>query len=144
MLELALRYRLSLAVVAVAVAATGGFILSGLPRTPSPNESQRTVDLAHVRHYSPASVRRIFAAHGIDLRFSSAPGVDPMWLSATPLPAGEDTLYVNVVRKAKSVSWGPKPANEYDQPVGNLLVHYGGHDPATLAKVEAAVAALDP
>lgn len=142
-MELVARYRLSLALVLVALTATGGFLLFGLPRVPAQDEAgQRVVALAHVRHYSPAFVRRIFAVHGIDLRYSSAPGIDPMWLTVTRLPATESTLYVNIVRRAKSVSWGPKPANEYDQPVGNLLVHYGGHDAATLAKVEAAVAAL--
>ncbi|HUJ56148.1 MAG TPA: hypothetical protein VLW49_09205 [Gaiellaceae bacterium] len=136
-MELVTRHRPTLAIVLVALAAGGGLLVFGRS-----SADQRTVDLAHVRHYGAALVRRTFAEHGIRLRYSSAPGVDPMYLSWTPLPAGDNTLYVSLVRHGSHISWGPKPAHEYDQPVGNLLVHYGGHDPATLARVEAAVAAL--
>jgi hypothetical protein len=139
-MALAVRYRFTLAIVLAAVAATAGFLAFGLPRKNAPN--QRTVDLAHVHQYSPAVVRRTFAEHGIRLRYASDPGVMPIWLSATPLPVPVGGLYVNVVEGMRSVSWGPKPAHQYDQPVGNVLVHYGGSDPATLAAVKAAVAAL--
>ena len=135
------RYRVSLAIVLVALAVTCAFLAYGLPRTSTPD--QRMVDLTRVHHYSPAVVRRTFAAHGIRLRYASKPGVEPMWLSATPLPAPYSGLYVLVGDNGPGhVSWGPKPAHDYDQPTGNLLVHYGGANANTLAAVRAAVAAL--
>jgi hypothetical protein len=135
------RYRVSLAAVLAALGATGAFLAYGLPRTSTPG--QRMVDLARVHHYSLALVRRTFAAHGIHLRYASKPGVAPLWLSAAPLPAPYSGLYVLVGdNDTGHVSWGPKPAHQYDQPVGNLLVHYGGTNPNTLAAVKAAVATL--
>ena len=140
-MELVVRYRLSLAIVLVAVAATGGFLAFGLPRVSTPNDAnQRLVYFAHVHRYSPAFVRRTFAAQGLELRYSTR-DLYMVWLSRVRPPVSDSSLFV-LVATGRGVSWGPKPANEYDQPVGNLLVHYGGHDPATLAKVEAAVAAL--
>ena len=62
------RYWVSLAVVLVAMAATACFLAFGLPRTPTPNE--RRVDFSRVHYYSPALVRRTFAAHGIQLRYA--------------------------------------------------------------------------
>jgi len=140
-MELVLRYRLTLAIVLVAVAATGGFLLFGLPRSTTPNAAnQRAVDLAHVRRYSPALVRRVFAEHGIRLRYGIAHQY-VVWLTSVRPPVPTSGLYV-LVATGRGASWGPKPAGEYDQPAGNLLVHYGGSNPATLAAVKAAVAAL--
>lgn len=142
-MELVVRYRVSLAIVLVALAATGGFLGLGLPRVPN-NDNQRPVDLAHVHHYSAALVRRTFAAHGLELRYSIK-DLYVVWLTdiRPPTPVPDSALYVLLpTKRDRSVSWGPKPAHEYDQPVGNLLVHYGGHDPAILAKLEATVAAL--
>lgn len=140
-MQFVVRYRVSLAIVLVALAATGAFLAYGLPRTSTPD--QRMVDLTRVHHYSVAVVRRTFAAHGIDLRYKSKSGIAPIFLSATPLPVPVSGLYVlDGDNDTGHVSWGPKPAHQYDQPLGNLLVHYGGTNPATLAAVKAAVAAL--
>jgi hypothetical protein len=138
------RFRLSVAVVLVAIAATAGFLAFALSRTDTPD--QRVVEIALVRHYSPALVRRTFAATGIDLRYASAPGVAPLFLSATPLPLPVTGLYVIVVHGGedgiRSANWGSKHAGQYDEAIGNLLVHYGGANAATLAAVKAAVASL--
>lgn len=141
-MELVVRYRITLAIVAVALATTGCFLAFGLPRVPNPSEDQRQVDFARVHHYSMALVRRTFAAHGIELRYSIK-DLFVVWLTDVRPPVPDSGLYILVATKrSKGASWGPKPAGEYDQPVGNLLVHYGGHDPAILARVKAAVAAL--
>ena len=48
-----------------------------------------------------------------------------------------------LVRNQKGiVAWGPKRDSEYDQPVGNLDMHYGGTDGRTPAAVKAAVSRL--
>jgi hypothetical protein len=140
-MALVVRYWVSLAIVLAAVAATACFLAYGLPRTSTPD--QRMVDLTRAHHYSIAIVRRTFATHGIELRYKSKPGIAPIFLSATPLPVPVSGLYVlDGDNDTGHVSWGPKPAHQYDQPVGNLLVHYGGANPGTLAAVKAAVAAL--
>jgi hypothetical protein len=101
----------------------------------------RTVDLSAVHYYSPAVVRRAFDAHGIQLRYASARGVSPRWLSATALPAPTTAVYVMVGPRTGRVDWGRKPSG-FDEPVGNLLVHYGGSNATVLADVKAAVGAL--
>ena len=132
-----LRYRLTLGIVLAAMAATACFLSFGLPRTRTPNE--RRVDLARVHYYSPALVRRTFATHGIHLRYGYAVfGV----IHVLSTNRTSDELSVEVGSRKGQVSWGPKPAHEYDQPFGNLLVHYSGTNPNTLAAVKAAVAAL--
>lgn len=136
-----LRYWLTLAIVFATVAAAACFLALGLPRTSQPD--QRMVDLTRAHHYSIAVVRRTFRAHGIELRYKSKPGIAPIFLSATPLPVPVTGLYVLVGdNDTGHVSWGPKPAHQYDQPLGNLLVHYGGTNPSTLAAVKASVASL--
>ena len=85
------------------------------------------------------SCRRTFAAHGIHLRYAYAVASDLHVLSTSRT---SDELSVDVGGRRGEVSWGPKPAHEYDQPLGNLDVSYGGTNPNTLAAVKAAVAAL--
>jgi hypothetical protein len=134
-MALVVRYRLSLAVVLVAVTATACFLAFGLPRTPTPNE--RRVDLARVHYYSPALVKRTFAAHGIHLRYGYAV---TSYLHVLSTSRTSDELSVDVGGRKGQVSWGPKHA--YDHTLGNLDVRYDGTNPNTLAAVKAAVAAL--
>lgn len=122
-------------VVLVVLAATGAFVAFGR------SHDGRTVDLSAAHYYSPAVVRSAFDAHGIQLRYASAPDVSPRWLSATPLPAPTTAMYVMVGARTGRFDWGRKPSG-FDQPVGNLLVHYGGSNTTTLAEVKAAVRAL--
>lgn len=121
--------------VLVVLAAAGVFFAFGRSR------DGRTVDLSAVHYYSPAVVRNAFGAHGIQLRYASAPDVSPGWLSAIQLPVPTTALYVMVGARTGRVDWGRKPSG-FDQPVGNLLVHYGGGNATTLAEVKAAVGAL--
>lgn len=125
-----------LALLAV-VAATGGFLSYALTRPLDPD--QRTVQLDRVHHYSVVDVRRAFTAHGIRLRYAT-PGV-VLTLSVTPPPVPDSSLYVDLATGG-TMSWGPKPGSGYDEPVGNLLVHYGGRDAHMLLAVESAVGAL--
>jgi len=134
-MALVLRYWVSLAVVLIAMAATACFLAFGLPRTPTPNE--RRVDLSRVYYYSPALVRRTFAAHGIRLRYGYTVASDLQVLSITP---HSDVLSVDVGGRTGQVSWGPKHA--YDQTLGNLDIRYDGTNPNALAAVKAAVADL--
>lgn len=136
-MELVLRYRVTLAIVLTAVAATACFLALGL-RAHRPSE--RRVDFARVHYYSPAFVRRTFAAHGIHLRYAYADGGGVQTLSTR---SNSDELSVDVGPRTGTASWGPKPAHVYDQARGNLLVHYAGANASTLAAVEAAVADLD-
>jgi hypothetical protein len=122
-------------IVLVAFAAAGAFVAFGR------SHDGRTVDLSTVHYYSPAVVLKAFDAHGIQLRYASAPGVSPRWLSTTALPAPASAMYVMVGARTGRVDWGRKPSG-FDQPVGNLLVHYGGSNATTLAEVKAAVGAL--
>jgi hypothetical protein len=128
--------------VVAALAATAAVFAFARPEYRTPD--QRTVDLARVHHFGRAVVRRTFAAHGIRLRYSNdkVRGGGPLWLSPTPIPVPTSGLYVIFAGRTGTVSWGPATSGEYDQPVGNLDVHYGGGDAATLAAVKSAVAEL--
>lgn len=134
-MAIVLRYWVSLAIALIAIAATACFLAFGLPRTPTPNE--RKVDLSRVHYYSPALVRRAFAAHGIRLRYGYRVASDLQVLSITP---HNDVLSVDVGGRTGQVSWGPRDA--YDQTLCNLDVRYDGTNPNTLAAVKAAVAAV--
>jgi hypothetical protein len=134
-MALVVRYWVSLAIVLTAVAATGCFLAFGLPRTSTPNE--RRVDLARVHYYSPALVRRTFAARGIHLRYEYEVASDLHVLSTSRT---SDELSVDVGSRSGQVSWGPKDA--YDDAFGNIDVRYSGANPNTLAAVKAAVSAL--
>jgi hypothetical protein len=138
-MRLLARYPFSLAIVLAAVAATAGVFLFEHVQNRQPN--QRVVSLAHVRYYSPAQVRQAFARHGITLRYTST-ALPGLWLSNTPLPVPTAGLYVMLAGKKGTVSWGPKTGSEYDQPIGNIDVHYGGGDAHVLDAVSAAVSEL--
>lgn len=137
-----LRYPISLVIVLAALAAMTAVFVFARPQYRTPD--QRIVDLNRVHPFSPAVVRRTFAAQGIRLRYSNEEqrGSGPLWLSTTPPPVPVGGLYVIFAGDSGTVSWGPKPSGEYDQPVGNLDVHYGGNNPSTIAALKAAVAGL--
>lgn len=122
--------------VVVAAGTTGSYLaLRGS------SNYQRTVALANVHHYSSADVRTVFARHGIHLAYgsNSTPGA---WLSATPLPVPVTGLYAVVATGNGQVSWGQKPNDEFEETVGNLLIHYGGSNARLLAEIRAATADL--
>lgn len=122
-----------------AAGATAAFLLA---RPHNSKADQRTVDFAHVHHYSPASVRAAFAAEGITLSYHATAPRGMLWLSATPLPVDTRGLYVMVGGRTGKVSWGPATGSTYDRSIGNLDVHYGGTDSHILAALEAAVSHL--
>lgn len=133
--QITVRNWLAAVTVLVVLAATGAFFAFGQ------SSDGRAVDLSAAHYYSPAVVREAFDAHGIQLRYASAADVSPRWLSATPLPAPTTAMYVLLGARTGRVDWGRKSSG-FDQPVGNLLVHYGGRNATTLAEVKAAVRAL--
>lgn len=134
-MPLAARTWIGLVTAMVAIAVTGAFFAFGQSRV------GRVVDLSRVHYYSPAVVRKAFDAVGIRLRYTSATDVSPRWISATPLPVPTTGLYVMVAPRSGRVDWGVKPSG-FDQPLGNLLVHYGGGNATTLTEIKAAVTAL--
>jgi hypothetical protein len=61
-------------------------------------------------------------------------------LSSEPGPWPTDAFYVQyVARRTGQMSWGPEFPGEWEKRIGNLNVHYGGHDEAMLTRVKAAV-----
>jgi len=133
--RLSTRKRVAVALGFLAVGVLTLVVHHGKPKA-------RTVDFARVHHYSAADVRGAFAAHGIHLRYASRAQPGYVELSATPFPVPVTALYVEVGPKRGRTNWGRAPSTGLDEPVGNLLVHYGGGDAATLAAVKAAVTDL--
>jgi hypothetical protein len=130
-------------VVAIIAAAATAVALSFAVPHPRTKPDYRVMDLARAHHYGPARVQKAFADQGLRLRYRSNDLPGETWLSSTPLPVTTSGLYVIVVAAPNgTVSWGPKIGPDYDQPVANLDVHYGGTDARVLRAVKAAVAEL--
>src|SRR5881275_3528057 len=138
-MQLFSRYRISLIVLFVAFASAAGIFMFALPRYQRPQ--QIVVDLSRAHYFSPALVRRTFAAQGIDLRYSNH---DPraLFLSNQPMPLPVESLYVIVMPAKGSAAWLKDTPGYWEKPVGNLLIHYGGANRHTLAAVRAAFAEL--
>ena len=137
---LVFRHPISLLVVFGALVATAGVFVFARPEYHPPNES-KMIDFAKVHYYSPNAVRHAFAEHGIKLHAGAAPGKGSAWFGAGPAPFPADSLQVMMGPRRGEGSWGPK-LEPYDARFGNVLVTYGGQDPALLARVESAVSDL--
>ena len=135
----AVRHPLTLLVVLVALLATAGVFVFARPAY-QPEFESKTIDFSEVTYYSPASVRRAFAAEGIRLREASRVG-GMLILSDTPGQLTADALNVVVGPRTGSGSYGPE-LESYDERFGNVLVTYGGEDAQLVEQVEAAVDAL--
>ena len=136
----ALRYPLSIIVVAAALVATGAVFMFARPQYHPPNES-KMIDFSKVDYRSPGAVRSAFADHGITLHAGAAPGKGWVWFGGRPAPFPADSLQVIVAARRGKGSWGPK-LEPYDARFGNVFVSYGEHDPALLARVKSAVSDL--
>jgi hypothetical protein len=135
-----LRYPMSILVVVVALVATGAVFTFARPQYHPAYES-KTIDFAKVHYYSPTAVRRAFAEHGITLHAGASPGEGMVWFGGGPVPFPADSLQVMVGPRRGKGSWGPK-LEPYDTRFGNVLVTYGGKDPALLARAKRAVSDL--
>jgi hypothetical protein len=110
------RFPVSVGVVAgLVIALSGAFVLS-LPASRSPMLTRKSPP-----HYILPVVRKAFARN--DVLLGRTPG-----------------LYVVL---AGSRAPGPRQDWSYERRIGNVLVHYGGSDPAVLARVRATVDDLD-
>jgi len=97
------------------------------------------LDVAELHHYPLAEVKAAFAKQGLPLRYDNAPS-EPLWLSSTPRPWSTDAFYVHYVASSTGrLSWGPEYDDVWEARLGNVRVHYGGHDDAMLARIKSAV-----
>jgi hypothetical protein len=133
------RYRASVTILVAAFVATIGVFVFARPEYRSAHESD-PVDLAAQFYFEPVSVKRAFAAEGVDLSHSAKfEGITTL----SDVPHWDVTnLTVTVAPRTGTVDWGPKFQDQYDERFGNLLVQYGGEDEELLARVKAAVATL--
>jgi hypothetical protein len=115
------------------IAAVAGVFVFSMPMVRSPID-EAMLGSAPVRHYTAPRVRRMFAARGLPLPAASAAN------AGVTLSGSDPDLYVFVARQ--ELDSAPRDASAFERLVGNVLVHYGGGDPRTLARVKAAVAAL--
>lgn len=122
-------------VAGIAVALTGVFVLA-LPMYRSPID--RTMLGSRAPRYSVTFVRRTFADYGVRLRYTSRSQRGVTTLGVLPPPWLPTSLYVAVGRRGSE----GEAAAGYDRRVGNVDVHYGGSNERVLARVRAAVAAL--
>jgi hypothetical protein len=103
------------------------------------------VELTAEPHHSVSEVRRVFAAAGIDLTGATRPP-DAAWstLGVGPPPWDEKDLYVDVFDPKGSLGLGHGEWEKayFEERVGNVLVHYGGTDEATLARIQDSIARL--
>lgn len=142
-MALLIRHRLALAIVLAAAAATAGVFAFARPEY-RPQYDSEMIDVAKLHHYPLAEVRAAFAKHGLPLRYDN--GGSPVRMLGTTAPRTWDTTAFNVyylTTTSGRVSWGPELDTAWEKRLGNLLVHYGGHDDAVLARVKAAVDELD-
>jgi hypothetical protein len=135
----ALRHPLTLLVVLVAVVATAGVFVFARPEYQREYQSEM-IDFSKQRYYSPATMRRAFAAEGIRLREASR-SRGMLILSNTPRQLTADALNVVIGPRTGTGSYGPE-LEPYDERFGNVLVTYGGDDAQLLERVSAAVDAL--
>jgi len=141
---LALRHPLSSGILVLAVLGILATVAVARPRYPDGVRTEN-VDLAQESQHSLADVKASFAEQGIALNYTSvASGVT--WVGATPPPWSEVDLYAMVMPARGTVGLGHGDwENAYfEQRAGNVIVHYGGSDEATLTKVKRAIAALEP
>ena len=104
-----------------------------------PRYESKMIDFSKQRYYSPALVRRTFAAKGVQLRLTTRFSGITMF-NTVPVPRA-DALHVLVAPRTGTGSWGPK-LEPYDERFGNVMVTYGGRDVALLDRVKTAVASL--
>jgi hypothetical protein len=126
----------SLLVVGAALLVTVGIFTFARPEYHPPNES-KMIDFSKQHYYSPALVRKTFAAHGIVLHVGASPGLGMAWMGHTPVPFPADSLQVMVGPRTGRGSWGAK-LEPYDERFGNVFVSYGRHDDGLLRRVKAA------
>lgn len=137
----AARYPISILVVLLAVIATASVFAFGRPEY-HPRYESKMIDFSDVHYYSPATVRRAFAAEGIALRYSAdGPGMGSAWLSNEPKPWQASALQVVIGPRKGKGSFGPKLVS-YDERFGNVMVTYGGTDETLRGRIDDAVAAL--
>ena len=133
------RHPASIVLLATAMLATASVFVFARPQY-HPRYESVMVDFSRQHYYSPAVVRRAFAAQGIRLRHPTRVGSSILWLSTTDPPSTHG-LSVMVGPRTGHGSWGPK-LEAYDERFGNLLVTYGGSDEHRLERIKAAVASL--
>ena len=132
-MRLAARHLVGVLLIASMLLITVGVFTFARPVYHSPNESP-TIDFSKVHYYSPATVKRAFARHGIELHSGDV----SWWMSDQPPPWRTGALQVLVGSHNGKASWGAK-LEPYDERFGNVFVSYGGHDEALLRRVKAAV-----
>jgi hypothetical protein len=137
------RYRITLAIVAVALATVAGVFAFARPEY-DVEQGSKMIEIADLHHYSLAEVRVAFAKHGLPLRYDN--DSSPILMLGTTPPGTWDTtaFYVyHVTTTSGRMSWGLENDEAWEKRFGNLLVHYGGTDEAVLERVKAAVSELD-
>jgi hypothetical protein len=138
------RHPLSSSVVLAALLATAATLTVARPSY-HPAIQVENVDLGSEAHYSTNQVRAAFALHGLVLDHSTTGG-ELTTLGTGSAPWDESALYVNIFpdHGTLGLGHGDWEKGVYERRVGNVLVHYGGFDDATLVSVRAAIASLAP
>lgn len=135
------RHAVAVVAVLVAVIGTVGVFLFARP-TYQPAVTSKTVDMTTQVHYTIAQVRPAFAAQGILLVRRSGAGGTSYFSDKRPGQAG-DSFLVTIFDPNATIGFCTVcAAIPYETRLGNLLVSYGGQDPALLGKIRAAVAAV--
>jgi hypothetical protein len=140
---LALRFPISAGLLAFALLATSAVFLLARPQY-HPAIEVENVNLAQEPHYTVSEVRAAFEAHGIRLAYTRRDESSAMtWLSRTPPPWPDTTLYVTVLHEKGMLGLGHEDgqADPYETRVGNVLVHFGGRD---VDAIRVTVASLRP
>jgi hypothetical protein len=141
------RHALAVAVVLVAVAATGGVFAFARP-TYRPSSPYTLIDMSNQRHYTVAQVRHAFASHGLPINSVTGSGDRESGIIILDQRRGRmaPDWTISLFGPESQVSFGPKldPKSGYESRFGNVSVLYGDPHPdrAVLARIEAAVADL--
>jgi hypothetical protein len=136
------RHALALVVALCAILATVGVFAFARPEY-HPRYGSKTIDMSRQHIYRVADVRRVFAARGVRLRYSTQLGPKRSGITtlAAHFPWRQNDLTVSVAGPRAKVSWGVT-FDRYDKRFGNVDVRYNGTDLRLLASVKAAVSDL--
>ena len=124
-----------LIVLAGCLAALGVFAFAR-PQS-HPLYESKMIDFSKQHYYSPSTVRRAFAARGVELYTGDSPAVGMATFSSDPAFRAA-SLQVILGPRNGTGSFGPK-LEAYDERFGNVMVTYGGHDDRLLDRVKATV-----